>query len=337
MDSKRRSSEQVNNDRPDRSNVGNLLTSNTKRKSPSLDTLSMRRQRQAQQQQVLNAQRKFLEQMMISGSSGSDLSDPVHSNLARSSSSTDCNNNCGQSTGQTIKQPRAKPRQPIASVSNLVDTKNVVLDKSCDNKPIQPPIGRSKIKDSGRPRTTQDSRALLMAIMSRHRLGHIRLPVFDSQIPGSSETTTAIADPDDNEEEDNDQIKITTGRYRAYRGEARIRRQSIDDDSITDDSELYSQSRRSSMFSQLGSIDGDSADECQDPDTMVCSSVPTEVINEREKRRSGGYPGLAFGSSMFASNTMMRFRIISNELHNIQNVQLKRVRYDQAKYYGCAG
>ena len=67
------------------------------------------------------------------------------------------------------------------------------------------------------------------------------------------------------------------------------------------------------------------ADEKENQDDLTCSSEPTEVLNEREKRRSVGYPGLAFGFSIFSSNTMMRFRLISNELHNIQNVQLKRV------------
>lgn len=62
---------------------------------------------------------------------------------------------------------------------------------------------------------------------------------------------------------------------------------------------------------------------------MRCSSLRTEMIAERERKRrkSSGYPGLAFGSSgIFSSNTQMKFNIISNELHNIQNVQLKRVR-----------
>jgi hypothetical protein len=59
---------------------------------------------------------------------------------------------------------------------------------------------------------------------------------------------------------------------------------------------------------------------------MRCSSVQTEVISERRRRNpSAGYPGLAFGGSLFSSGTIMKFRVISNELHNIQNVQLKRV------------
>lgn len=61
---------------------------------------------------------------------------------------------------------------------------------------------------------------------------------------------------------------------------------------------------------------------------LRCSSVQTEVIAERNRRnrqRSAGYPGLAFGASIFSSGTMMKFSVIHNELHNIMNVQLKRV------------
>ncbi|XP_064480739.1 uncharacterized protein LOC135394134 [Ornithodoros turicata] len=72
----------------------------------------------------------------------------------------------------------------------------------------------------------------------------------------------------------------------------------------------------------------------QDPDAeefsrLRCSSIQTEEVAERNRRNnrqpSAGYPGLAFGGSIFSSGTLMRFRIISNELHNITNVQLKRV------------
>jgi len=59
---------------------------------------------------------------------------------------------------------------------------------------------------------------------------------------------------------------------------------------------------------------------------LRCASVSTEVVAQRYKRRCSDYPGFAFGSSVFSSNTMMKFSIIKNELHNIQNVQLKRVR-----------
>lgn len=62
---------------------------------------------------------------------------------------------------------------------------------------------------------------------------------------------------------------------------------------------------------------------------LRCTSEAAEIVAEREARRNKGrcadYPGLAFGRSIFSSDTMMKFNIIRNELHNIMNTQLKRV------------
>ena len=60
---------------------------------------------------------------------------------------------------------------------------------------------------------------------------------------------------------------------------------------------------------------------------LRCQSVRTEVIAEkiRRKNRCADYPGFAFGFSVFSSDTMMKFNIIKNELHNIKNNLLKRV------------
>jgi len=69
---------------------------------------------------------------------------------------------------------------------------------------------------------------------------------------------------------------------------------------------------------------------------LRCGSLRTEEVAEREKQRqlrmknrqsrqSSDYPGLAFGSAMFGSDTTMKFNIIKNELHNIMRSQLKRV------------
>ena len=68
---------------------------------------------------------------------------------------------------------------------------------------------------------------------------------------------------------------------------------------------------------------------------LRCGSLRTEEVAEREKQkqerlakrqnRCADYPGLAFGSAMFGSDTNMRFNIIKNELHNIMRSQLKRV------------
>ncbi|XP_037922222.1 uncharacterized protein LOC119658701 isoform X5 [Hermetia illucens] len=66
---------------------------------------------------------------------------------------------------------------------------------------------------------------------------------------------------------------------------------------------------------------------------LRCTSERTEVIAERENRRTkrcADYPGLAFGRSIFSSDTMMKFNIIRNELHNIMKTQLKRAESEVA-------
>lgn len=83
--------------------------------------------------------------------------------------------------------------------------------------------------------------------------------------------------------------------------------------------------------------DGNSDEECvtveEDPEIaelakLRCSSEQTEVQAAREARRRkrcADYPGLAFGCSIFSSDTMMKFSLIRNELQNIMGNQLKRV------------
>ncbi|XP_049791216.1 tropomyosin isoform X6 [Schistocerca nitens] len=79
-------------------------------------------------------------------------------------------------------------------------------------------------------------------------------------------------------------------------------------------------------------------EEAHDPETeelsrLRCTSERTEVIAEREiirQRRCADYPGFAFGSSIFGSDTMMKFNIIRNELQNIKNSQLKRAESEVA-------
>lgn len=92
-----------------------------------------------------------------------------------------------------------------------------------------------------------------------------------------------------------------------------------------DDNNCLNQS--SSSFSDQSPVDYDDNNlEIIQLSALRCSSLRSEVINEQAKRRrsrSSGYPGLAFGS--FSSGAFMKFSIISNDLHNIKNVQLKRV------------
>ncbi|XP_064551474.1 adventurous-gliding motility protein Z isoform X5 [Drosophila montana] len=84
-----------------------------------------------------------------------------------------------------------------------------------------------------------------------------------------------------------------------------------------------------------GAIDEGIVLNTEDEDTQAqewsklrCTSEAAEIVAEREARRNKGrcadYPGLAFGRSIFSSDTMMKFNIIRNELHNIMNTQLKR-------------
>lgn len=77
----------------------------------------------------------------------------------------------------------------------------------------------------------------------------------------------------------------------------------------------------------LSTAGGDA--EAEELSKLRCQSVRTEVLAEkfRRKNRCADYPGFAFASSVFSSDTMMKFNIIKNELHNIMNNQLKRVSF----------
>ncbi|XP_023338540.1 uncharacterized protein LOC111709164 [Eurytemora carolleeae] len=75
-------------------------------------------------------------------------------------------------------------------------------------------------------------------------------------------------------------------------------------------------------------------DEDDEWSKLRCESLCTEELARKEKQkeerrnrqnRCADYPGFAFGSAMFGSDTTMKFNIIKNELHNIMRSQLKRV------------
>ncbi|XP_076379927.1 tropomyosin 1 isoform X2 [Megalopta genalis] len=83
--------------------------------------------------------------------------------------------------------------------------------------------------------------------------------------------------------------------------------------------------------------DGNSDDD-EDPELVElaklrCPSERAEVQAEKEARRRkrcADYPGLAFGSSIFSSETMIMFRLIKNELQNTLGNQLKRAESEVA-------
>ncbi|CAH1166965.1 unnamed protein product [Phyllotreta striolata] len=65
---------------------------------------------------------------------------------------------------------------------------------------------------------------------------------------------------------------------------------------------------------------------------LRCTSEQTEVVTERERRRKkkcSDYPGLDFGSA-FGSDTLMKFALIENELHNIKTRHLIRAESEVA-------
>lgn len=88
-----------------------------------------------------------------------------------------------------------------------------------------------------------------------------------------------------------------------------------------------------------GNSDDESANVEEDPELeelakLRCPSERAEVQAEREARRRkrcADYPGLAFGCSIFSSDTMMKFSLIKNELQNITGNQLKRVSISRAR------
>lgn len=101
------------------------------------------------------------------------------------------------------------------------------------------------------------------------------------------------------------------------------------DDEMQDMSLIHRpEAEGSSLSDQENEFKEDNIDpEIEELSKLRCTSEMTEVVAEREKRRNrrcADYPGLAF-SSIFSSDTLMKFSIIRNELHNIMNTQLKRV------------
>lgn len=105
-----------------------------------------------------------------------------------------------------------------------------------------------------------------------------------------------------------DQFEMLNGHSTSLEDISYSRTSLFDDDELTIEDEVTDQ-------------------EHQELASLRCQSVQTEVLADRHRRRNRNvnYPGLAFGSSIFSSNTMMKFSVIANELHNIMNVQLKRV------------
>ncbi|CAH2087135.1 unnamed protein product [Euphydryas editha] len=110
-----------------------------------------------------------------------------------------------------------------------------------------------------------------------------------------------------------------------------VRTPGADSNASSDDDFSLREERSAGDGAEVTALVSDISDD--DPETaelakLRCPSECTEVLAAREnrrRRRCADYPGLAFGSSIFSSDTMMKFSIIKNELQNIKNTALKRV------------
>lgn len=107
-----------------------------------------------------------------------------------------------------------------------------------------------------------------------------------------------------------------------------------DEDSIdSDDDFSFREERSAGDGAEFTILPPETTTDDDDPETaelakLRCPSECTEVLAEKEsrrRRRCADYPGLAFGSSIFSSDTMMKFALIKNELQNIKNTALRRV------------
>lgn len=137
-----------------------------------------------------------------------------------------------------------------------------------------------------------------------------------------------------NKDEQNKKIRKRKKTPQQQQSNKEINNELLDYDKTTEDMSLIY--RPAAEGSSQSDQENDNKEETLfDPEIeelsrLRCTSERTEVVAEREtrrrNRRCADYPGLAFASSIFSSDTLMKFSIIRNELHNIMNTQLKRVR-----------
>ena len=164
-------------------------------------------------------------------------------------------------------------------------------------------------------------RGITISAGIRHQLASQHLPTSTNNAEASDGSNTTV---------ETNRTKRKTSRHSENRTSAGTGAQRTL--SVTVDSDVTSISARpaaegSSYSDQEENIDADP--ETEELAKLRCPSERTEVIAEREtrrrQRRCADYPGFAFGSSIFGSDTIMKFNIIRNELQNIKNTQLKRV------------
>lgn len=237
------------------------------------------------------------------------------------------------------RRPNVPNVQEILAALYRGDSKGVLSNlRGETNSQTQPPSGDQSIAS----RSTLSlplTESVTNSLGSNSPTPTDESSILDETIPAATSATTAEQDPsttsgkkkkkrDKGDREKSERKKKSSSSVGGKR--ERIKRQSggagimdVSSDSIATDL-------------SAGAIDEGIVLNTEDEDTQAqewaklrCTSEAAEIVAEREARRNKGrcadYPGLAFGRSIFSSDTMMKFNIIRNELHNIMNTQLKRV------------
>lgn len=158
----------------------------------------------------------------------------------------------------------------------------------------------------------------------------VQVPLNVVTVSDINRNNTVAVTPDNtiNRQDDNDEVKSNTSASsgsKKKRKPSKTRSQSTNRSTNNNYKDIPRPAAEGSSQSDAENEDP----ELEELARLRCTSERTEVVAERElrrrNRRCADYPGLAFGSSIFSSDTMMKFSIIRNELHNIMNTQLKRV------------
>ncbi|XP_012144668.2 tropomyosin 1 isoform X9 [Megachile rotundata] len=235
----------------------------------------------------------------------------------------------------------ANNETPTTATSPRLDEKSNVIDTDCSQAVTVPTtVGARWLRDPTATTPTKDltsnehANNLKNNLKNddreedvRQRLAQCSLDVLDERREQS------VHDRNENESCDSCEKPSDESRSRP-RG-----KEIYEDESVDSRSKENSPEPEHAVARARG--DGNSDDEStnveEDPELaelakLRCPSERAEVQAERErrKRRCADYPGLAFGCSIFSSDTMMKFSLIRNELQNIMSNQLKRAESEVA-------
>ncbi|XP_026674634.1 tropomyosin alpha-1 chain isoform X5 [Ceratina calcarata] len=238
--------------------------------------------------------------------------------------------------------PIGNNETPTSTTSSRLDEKSNVIDTECSNAVTVPTIGGARwlreptttvsAKDatSNEDEEKNDLEDDYREKDVRQRLARCSLDVLDER------HEQIVRKKDENESCDSYETEQVSSDKSKPRGNETC------EDVFADETRSKGNSPEPEHAVARARGDGNSDDEStnveEDPELaelakLRCPSERAEVQAEREARRRkrcADYPGLAFGWSIFSSDTMMKFGLIRNELQNIMGNQLKRAESEVA-------